>query len=425
MPELTPHHPAGLLNERHLRALTAFGIPAELLGAAGVRSITDAEARNTYGIRFQTSSTLSGILFPYIHPIELRRVSCRLRRDHPEYDADGKPRNKYLSSYGDWKNLYFCPGARELLQDTSAPVIFVEAEKSALALTALARRAGRRWLVIATGGCWGWRGRIAKRIARDGTREDVRGAVMDFQYPQWREREAIIIFDANAANNPAVQAARRSLADELSLRGASVRVVDLPAVGASNAQINGPDDLLAAAGDQAMLELIGGARTLLDCALQQAERAIAAVSEKQQAAAQSGGAGERVPFSTALSAIAAVPDPLQRRFLCAKLAALKLPGLRLKALDAVVEAECTELQKRRQAAAEMARTSALRTMCFDLPGFLGDLRGFFSHRLWLPEGAPMLLALWTIYSWCTEHFDTAPYLCIESALPGCGKSTLL
>lgn len=41
-------------------------------------------------------------------------------------------------------------------------VTFVEAEKSALAILAASERTERHILAIATGGCWGWRGRIGK-----------------------------------------------------------------------------------------------------------------------------------------------------------------------------------------------------------------------------------------------------------------------
>jgi hypothetical protein len=41
---------------------------------------------------------------------EDRRATCRLRRDHPEME-NGKPRDKYLSAFGDTKHLFFPPGA--------------------------------------------------------------------------------------------------------------------------------------------------------------------------------------------------------------------------------------------------------------------------------------------------------------------------
>jgi hypothetical protein len=93
-------------------------------------------------------------MFPYYDPETGSRVTARLRRDHPEMGADGKLENKYLSPWGDNRHLYFPPGAAPLLKDTGVTAVFVEAEKSALALTALAARTQRKMLAIATGGCW-------------------------------------------------------------------------------------------------------------------------------------------------------------------------------------------------------------------------------------------------------------------------------
>ena len=83
--------------------------------------------------------------------------SYRLRRGHPEVE-NGEPLDKYLSAYGDAKHFFFPLETAELLADTSALAVIVEAEKSALAIMAAANRTGRHVLVIGTGGCWGWRG---------------------------------------------------------------------------------------------------------------------------------------------------------------------------------------------------------------------------------------------------------------------------
>lgn len=91
-----------------------FGVGRELLEAAGVVRVDDAGAAE-FGIKKATGD-LSGIVFPYFIPNCNGRVTCRLRRDHPEI-VDGKPRAKYLCPFGDCQHVYFPPNAGELLKD--------------------------------------------------------------------------------------------------------------------------------------------------------------------------------------------------------------------------------------------------------------------------------------------------------------------
>jgi len=175
------------LTKADLEMFARFGIGADVLDAAAVCRVTDHEAREDYGIRFAPDSDLSGLVFPYLHPLTGLRVSARLRRDNPELDAAGKPIAKYLCPYGDNRHLYFPPGARELLRDTTVPAVFVEAEKSVLAVMAWAARKGIRVLAVGTGGCWGWRGKIGVEIGAGGEREEVRGALSDLDLIGWRD----------------------------------------------------------------------------------------------------------------------------------------------------------------------------------------------------------------------------------------------
>ena len=202
-----------------LDAFATFGIGPELLEAAGVCRVTDSEARGLWGIRYRAGADLSGILFPYVDPVSGHRVTARLRRDHPDEGQDGNPRAKYLSPFGDNRHLFFAPGSGELLGDTNVPVVLVEAEKSALALSALSARTKRRLLPVATGGCWGWMGKTGSKITPSGERAEVRGPLADFQLINRADREIIILFDANTGTNPRVRGARRRLAEELESYG--------------------------------------------------------------------------------------------------------------------------------------------------------------------------------------------------------------
>jgi hypothetical protein len=165
------------LTEADLTMFGRLGIDEALLLAAQVRRVTDPQARELLGSVHP--GDLSGIAFPYLSPINGEVWSYRVRRDHPETDADGKPKDKYLCPRFH-NRLYFPPGAGPLLTDVTAPLVIVEAEKSALALTVLAARHGRRLLALALGGCWGWRGKTGTEPGPSGEREQTRGPKPDF-----------------------------------------------------------------------------------------------------------------------------------------------------------------------------------------------------------------------------------------------------
>ena len=250
--------PAGRsrLTESDLGTFARFKIGPDLVAAAGVVRVTDIEARGIWGFRCEGASDLGGIVFPYFDPQDGHRVTARLRRDHPEVDKDGKAKNKYICAFKDNPHLYFPPDSSTLLSDRSVPVVFVEAEKSALAITALAARTGRRLLVIATGGCWGWRGKIGIEPDPYGGREEVRGPLSDLDRVDWVGRKGIIAFDSNAATNPNVAVGRRVFASELRGRDTRPYLVNLP----QEPGVNGPDDFIAQHGDRALLDLLDGAK---------------------------------------------------------------------------------------------------------------------------------------------------------------------
>jgi hypothetical protein len=148
-----------------------IGVDSELLARAGIKRVTDLEAREEFGLNGTGNN--AGIVFPYLDAAAIRRT-CRLRRDHPDIE-DGKPVKKYLAPYGDRRHAYIIPGDHALGQEMGIPVLLVEAEKSAVALRACADRTGRRLLPLALGGCWAWRARIGKVENSKGERVDEVG----------------------------------------------------------------------------------------------------------------------------------------------------------------------------------------------------------------------------------------------------------
>jgi hypothetical protein len=242
------------LRPADVEVFARLGIPPELLDAARVRRLTHEEARSVAGIHYR-SDTLEGIHFPNVDPERDKVRGGRVRRDHPELGTDGKPIAKYVGP-PDRHHLYFAPGVGTLLADSFVSVVFVEAEKSVLALTAAAARANRRLLVVGTGGCWGWRGIIGKTTDAGGARVAVKGALPDFDRTTWPDRDVVILFDTNAATNGKVQAARRALAKDLTGRGATVRIAELP----SEDGVNGPDDYIGKYGDAALFAILDAAK---------------------------------------------------------------------------------------------------------------------------------------------------------------------
>src|SRR5262245_52620869 len=117
------------LTSTDLALHAALGIDADLLVAAHVRRVDDAEARDLLGIR-NHHGDLAGVVYPRMHPTSQMEVAYRIRRDHPEMEG-GKPKDKYLSSV-DRAHLFFVPGSDPLLSETSAPAIMIESEKAAL-----------------------------------------------------------------------------------------------------------------------------------------------------------------------------------------------------------------------------------------------------------------------------------------------------
>jgi hypothetical protein len=246
-------HRSPQLREADLSVFNRLGIPPELLAAAGVHRVTDADAREKYGIR--GGGDMSGVAFPYFEPSTmsngLSRWYVRIRRDHPDIE-DGKEKKKYVAPYGDRKHLYF-PPRPDWFADVSIPIVLVEAEKSALALTAWAQRNGHRLLALAMGGCWGWRGKVGIKETASGERVPEHDVIPDLNI--CRDcRKTYVLLDSNCTSNPKVQAARTALVRQLRSQGADVTILDLP----TSDGVNGPDDYIAVFGDDAMARVFDG-----------------------------------------------------------------------------------------------------------------------------------------------------------------------
>jgi Domain of unknown function (DUF3854) len=240
-----PLRRASTLTERDLEMFARIGVCLDLLEAAHVERVSDREARQRFGIVGPASRNMAGIVFPYYSHLTGLRVTARVRRDNPEME-DGRAKNRYVAPFGDSRHLYFPQGAAEKLRGPDTAVVLVEAEKSALALTAWATRVHMDLLPVAMGGCWCWRGRVGKTESANGSRVDVLGPLPDLSV--CNQRRVYVVMDTNVAGNANVRQAEKALAIVLAEHNCDVQLRHLPQIDG----VNGPDDLIALQGDDAL-----------------------------------------------------------------------------------------------------------------------------------------------------------------------------
>lgn len=239
-----------MLRREHKEQLARFRISNEMMRIAGIESVNDSKARELLGIHGRAEDDLGGLMFPYISPIDGTRKGARIRLDKNTLDNA-----KYLSEQG-CRHLFFPPFTKSLLEDKSIPVVIVEAEKSALTLASWSERNSKKLLLVAIGGCWGWKRNDGRVETPSGGKKSHSGPSPDFDLLKLDNRTVAIAFDSNALVNEDVRAARSALATEMIHRKANVLIADVPDAGG----VNGPDDLLAEFGDAAIEKLFKEAK---------------------------------------------------------------------------------------------------------------------------------------------------------------------
>jgi hypothetical protein len=396
------------LTATDLCTFARLGISAELLKRASIERVDDRTAREKFGLTGTGDN--SGIVFPYFDAAGIRRT-CRLRRDNPEME-NGKPIKKYLAPYGDRRHPYIVPGDHALGGNASIPVVLVEAEKSALALRAFSDRGGRPLLPIGLGGCWGWRGRIGKVENPKGARVDEIGSLPELALCS--NKDVVVMLDSNVAGRSDLRTAQFALVRELEAMGARVRIATVPVL----ESVNGPDDFIALAGDNAMQEVFESARFSASLAHEEADAAIQGIGAAEQKR-------ESEAINRALDAIANISDVLERKIYESRLAQEVRGQIPKATIVAEVNRRRADFDARQQEIARRNRQTALGAAPVDPLRLIRDLELFFAERAHLPQRAALVLAYFTLNTWTFNVFDTVPYLLLESALPGCGKSTVL
>lgn len=391
-----------------------FGVNADLLLEAGVRRVTDAEAREFFA--GNNHGDLAGLMFPYADPETGHQGTCRIRRDHPEMDPAGKPDKKYLMPYGDPPHIYFAPGAGAALADVTVPVVLEESEKAAMTTMAAARRAGRPILVIALGGCHGWRtGRAGKAVDAAGARVNVTGPQPDLARVAWPGRDTVILFDSNTATNFKVRHARRQLADELASRGARVRIGTVPI----EPDVNGPDDYRAAHDDAALLALLDNAVPIQPATVDELLEDCGALGLTSPV-----DASQVEPVIRSVQVALRGADALRVSAVRSKLVSLlKDRGLRDagRLVDSAIGA------KSDPAATDAPFLADVEPWPDPVDGavMLNDVVALLRNYMVLPARAVEAIALWCLQAFLMTVWSTSPILAVLSPVKRCGKSTLM
>lgn len=253
-----PHQPARLqsnpwgeaLTWQDYRSLENRWIDRHTADGALIRRVPDHIGRD---LMAQRSRNCAGQMIPYFWPGESNMPTCRIRRDQPEME-NGKPKDKYLSAYGDRNRAYIVPGTDPiLLSDTKTPIIVTEGEYKAVALSRLAlhETGVPAFLPIGFAGVWNWRGTIGTTEDSKGTRVPEKGVIPDISRIDWAGRRVIIAFDADSKRKGMVRAARAQLSQELRVRGAEVGFLEW-----DEARGKGIDDWLHKDGPEIVLAAI-------------------------------------------------------------------------------------------------------------------------------------------------------------------------
>src|SRR5215207_2809882 len=221
-----------VLSANHWRELTVeSSIDPALVVARGYWTIEDDPKARKFlrgnGIipKAQESDHFPGLLL-FLHKLTDDSLRCQWKPATPLLGRDGKPQ-KYLSQYKMPNVLDVHPLRREAARDPSTRLWVGEGIKKGDSL------ASRGEVVVSLAGVWNWR--------------TSKGPVPDWEEIPLRDREVVIVYDADAWTKSNVLAAMVRLGTFLAGRGAHVRYVITPAE-VNGTRTKGVDDYLAAGG---------------------------------------------------------------------------------------------------------------------------------------------------------------------------------
>src|SRR5829696_190209 len=234
-----PNDATRTLSDSHRRMLyDDSGIDPGVARERGVRTIgRGRELPDGFSRRQRRRG--GGLLFTVHRPSG--ETSHSYRPDAPDPENPGHRYEqpcKHLGAPGNVLDVH--PSVRNLIDDRSVPVIFVEGIKKADSILSAARREGVRVLVVAVTGVWNW--------MADGE------AIADMFDIPVEGRRVTICFDSDMLRNPSVQDAARRLSEHLLRREAEVFITYLR--DQDDGSKTGADDFLVGGGTLAELRIL-------------------------------------------------------------------------------------------------------------------------------------------------------------------------
>lgn len=241
--------PERILDDRHREQLHASGIDDALIERAGIYSSEGTAVRDRLGWNPKGGTWPRGMMFPFASATGEVNGYARFKPDWPRADKDGKA-VKYESPRNTPNRAYFPPSIAATIADPTASLIITEGEKKALCATS------NGFAAIGLVGVWGWQCKRKRTDAGRGYGKRV--LIADLDGIDWSGRTVYIIFDSDAATNDLVQQAEVKLAEALQEKGATAKVVRLPA-GPGGTKV-GLDDYIVANGADSLRALLEEAK---------------------------------------------------------------------------------------------------------------------------------------------------------------------
>jgi hypothetical protein len=214
-----------MLLPQHQALIDGSAISPEVAATRGYRSVMTKADMQRLGFS-ASQARVPSLLIP-IHDVHGQIATYQARPDAPRI-RDGKPL-KYETPRGSRMVLDVPPGCRARLGDPLVPLFITEGARKADAA------ASHDLCCIAVLGVWTWRGT---------NHEGGKVVLPDFEAIALNGRDIFLVFDSDVIAKPEVRRALDRLAAMLTTRGATVKIVQLPA-GPGGVKV-GLDDFLAA-----------------------------------------------------------------------------------------------------------------------------------------------------------------------------------
>jgi hypothetical protein len=393
---------ANALHPEHQADLERSGLRAATIATAGIRSLAPGELPR-YLNRPVAATVESAYLIPY-----LGTDFYRAKLFPPIANGDGHPR-RYDQPAGARPRLYVPSGTAVVLADPGIPLRWTEGEKKALC----ADQAGLP--CVGLGGLWNW--------LQDGE------PIADLDRVDHVGRAERLIPDSDVWTRPDLLQAVYALGKALEARGATVEVVKLPA-GPGGVKV-GLDEFLTANGAETLAALPTYA--LAHAAFSRAAAWWKAWQKRKAApAAATGDVLEVLQRGETIRSIHPAQDVMDGVLWYGVVTGGRLtlitserqgyfpdglpPGLALRHTDLAGSSV------RREVALEWLSGHPTGSVA----GAIDQLTGFFArYVVFRLADLPLLLAAWTLGTWCARAFRVYPYLSIRSSDKRCGKSRLL